>query len=323
MRYADTVASPNEILSQLVRKAGGAMITPQELIEAAKRGQQTHQHKRLDRHRFSDEEDKIIISKYPDEIKTIGELARLLNVPKIAVAYHILISSRSVRMVYDGYPINNIVIKDASGKKIDKKRADAIKDATSRVVREIKVIIKENKDNLIQRRKDYQKEKNKWANKRVAKNLTLRRWVFDRDGNKCIACGAPDKLVLAHIIPSLWLVEGGVEIKDAFVPFNLATLCNECALFRQRPQKLLWDEETLALLKRRREIRGNLDGEAWVDGDEEQRKQIEKDEQEYHKIEAKFQANLKRIKVRTQARRELIEVNLSESWNFYQLDEFP
>jgi hypothetical protein len=323
MRYADTVASTNEILSQLGRKAGGAMITPQELIEKAKKGQQIYQDKRLDRHIFSDEEDKIIISRYPDEIKTIDELARLLNVPKIAVAYHILTSSRSVRMVYDGYPVNNIIIKDASGKKIDKKLADAMRDATSRVVTEIKVIIKENKDNLIQRRKDYQKEKNKWANKRVAKNLTLRKWIFNRDGNKCIACGDSNKLVLAHIIPSLWLVEGGVEIKDAFVPFNLATLCNECALFRHRPQKLLWDEETLDLLKRRRSIRIFDEGEEWVDADEAGRKQIEEDEKEYHKIEAKFQANLKQIKARTQARRELIELSLSESWNFYQLEGFP
>lgn len=312
----------------------------QELVERARAGLEVYHQKEIktDRHRFSDAEDKTIMQKYLGEVKTIEELARLLNVPKIAVAYRILYQVAQVRMVYNGY----------DGPFIDretKKEDPHFKRMVVHVAAEIRNIIEENKNALLQRKKNYSKEKSKWANIRVAKNISMRRWVFNRDGNGCIACGSADKLVLEHIIPVILLVYGGAEVKDAFAPFNLATLCKECSLLRHRPRKLLWDEETLELLRKRRELPdfggigvdlcakyGIECGEAFIECVEDDEKLFEKypncegcpyaksqekQGQEEEDIEAKFQANLERIKKETKARRDKIEIALSDSWNFY------
>lgn len=315
----------------------------QELVERARVGLEVYHQKELkkDRHRFSGTEDKTIMQKYPKEVKTIEELSRLLNVPKIAVAYRILYKVDPVRMVYNGY----------DGPFIDretKKEDPQFKREMVHVATEIRNIIEEHKNALLQRKKNYAKEKFKWAHIRVAKNVSLRKWVFNRDGNRCIACGSTDKLALEHIIPVILIVYGGAEVKDAFAPFNLATLCKECSLLRHRPQKLLWDEETLKLLRKRRESRyfwglGDLCTKYDIDCSEAFIECVESKENLYQKypncegcpyhngptaeekkigvtyeeLETKFQTNLERIKKETKTRRNKIETALSDSWNFY------
>lgn len=49
-----------------------------------------------------------------------------------------------------------------------------------------------------------------------------RKIIYDRDGNKCLACGATDELTLDHIVPSS---KGGKSNID-----NLQTLCRKCNL---------------------------------------------------------------------------------------------
>jgi hypothetical protein len=46
------------------------------------------------------------------------------------------------------------------------------------------------------------------------------RWVFARDGNTCLECGATDDLTVDHIVPES---RGG-----QLVPENLRTLCRSC-----------------------------------------------------------------------------------------------
>lgn len=54
---------------------------------------------------------------------------------------------------------------------------------------------------------------------------TLRRWIFERDGHRCLECGATDRLTLDHIYPA---VCGGTEWAS-----NLRTLCQSCNSRRQ------------------------------------------------------------------------------------------
>lgn len=53
---------------------------------------------------------------------------------------------------------------------------------------------------------------------RITRELRLA--IYERDGHKCLKCGATEKLSLDHIVPA---VHGG-----ATTPGNLRTLCGSC-----------------------------------------------------------------------------------------------
>jgi 5-methylcytosine-specific restriction endonuclease McrA len=48
----------------------------------------------------------------------------------------------------------------------------------------------------------------------------LRKQVLDRDGHRCLACGATEDLVMDHVVP--YVVFGPTSFK------NLQTLCGSC-----------------------------------------------------------------------------------------------
>lgn len=52
------------------------------------------------------------------------------------------------------------------------------------------------------------------------KNILLRLFIFNRDGNKCGICGSQKKLTIDHIVS---VYRGGADNWD-----NLQTLCNQC-----------------------------------------------------------------------------------------------
>lgn len=61
-----------------------------------------------------------------------------------------------------------------------------------------------------------------YAKERGILTKTLRKRIYDRDGNRCLNCGSTENLSIDHIIP---LSKGGQTIIQ-----NLQTLCLTCNL---------------------------------------------------------------------------------------------
>ena len=49
---------------------------------------------------------------------------------------------------------------------------------------------------------------------------SLRAWIYERDGRRCVDCGARDRLSLDHLLPAS---AGGTEWAS-----NLVTRCSDC-----------------------------------------------------------------------------------------------
>jgi 5-methylcytosine-specific restriction endonuclease McrA len=60
--------------------------------------------------------------------------------------------------------------------------------------------------------------RNLWDGGRI--EPAVRTQVLERDGHACLRCGAPEPLVMDHIIPLEW--------RGRTVPDNLQTLCAHC-----------------------------------------------------------------------------------------------
>jgi len=61
---------------------------------------------------------------------------------------------------------------------------------------------------------------NRPRSRRASIAPSLRRAVFEADGNRCVNCGATERLELDHVIP---VVDGGSGERS-----NLQTLCRSC-----------------------------------------------------------------------------------------------
>lgn len=71
--------------------------------------------------------------------------------------------------------------------------------------------------------------------------------VYERDGNRCRACGAERavdrRLIAAHLQDRRWFVERGVPVDLADHPANLVALCNPCHISFDRAEGTRWDSE--------------------------------------------------------------------------------
>lgn len=70
----------------------------------------------------------------------------------------------------------------------------------------------------IKRKDTYQRRRSRASN--FTKNILLRLFIFNRDGNKCIVCGSKENLTIDHITS---VYRGGTNDYD-----NLQTLCINC-----------------------------------------------------------------------------------------------
>jgi 5-methylcytosine-specific restriction endonuclease McrA len=59
-----------------------------------------------------------------------------------------------------------------------------------------------------------------WAGGSTRAWRTLRAQALQRDGDRCVKCGRPDRLAVHHVVP---LAEGGTMALD-----GLTTLCHDC-----------------------------------------------------------------------------------------------
>lgn len=64
------------------------------------------------------------------------------------------------------------------------------------------------------------RKKRRIKNRKRRVSKTLRKKIFDRDGNKCINCGSINNLTIDHIVP---IRKGGVSVES-----NLQTMCFNC-----------------------------------------------------------------------------------------------
>ncbi|KKL28059.1 hypothetical protein LCGC14_2378930 [marine sediment metagenome] len=64
----------------------------------------------------------------------------------------------------------------------------------------------------------YERRRNEAS--RLTRNISLRLFVFNRDGNKCLICNSKENLTIDHIIS---IYRGGSDDYN-----NLQTLCNSC-----------------------------------------------------------------------------------------------
>ena len=70
---------------------------------------------------------------------------------------------------------------------------------------------------------EYKERLRAWARRRTKRkpmSRSTRRAVFECDGNKCVMCGAEDRLAVDHIYP--WSL-GGADVME-----NYQTLCTPC-----------------------------------------------------------------------------------------------
>ena len=67
--------------------------------------------------------------------------------------------------------------------------------------------------------------------------LRLRRFVFERDGFRCVRCSRPGRLENHHIVP---IAAGGNEVD----PANCETLCVRCHILHHQkgfdPERSAW-----------------------------------------------------------------------------------